>query len=173
MTTQLEVHPKFKALVHFVIHKCAEPDRLGAVRLNKTLWFADVLAYKDRGVSISGTTYIKKQHGPVPKFMPACIEALADEGSITVEEPSFAYETRKFRSMAPPDTSCLDTYEKDLTLYVLNTLFGHTASDVSEMSHDRIWGMASDGEEIPIFATLGSVRGQVTPEVIDWAKSQY
>ncbi len=173
MMSQAAVKDKFKALVHFVVSECSDnPAQLGAVRLNKTLWFSDMLAYKQRGTPISEATYIKKPQGPVARLLPACIETLVEEGCIEVTEPRFPYEPRRFRSLAEPDVSSLDNYETELTRFVLNTLLGHTATDVSEMSHDRIWGMAEEGEEIPFFATLGAVKGEVTPEVVAWATQQ-
>ena len=46
---------RFKTLVHDIIHRCRSyPHRLGAVRLNKVLWFADVYAYKYLGQSFQG-----------------------------------------------------------------------------------------------------------------------
>ena len=35
-----------------------------------------------------------------------------------------------------------------------------------------IWQVAELDEEIPMFATLGALRGEVTPEVIAWANAQ-
>lgn len=173
MMSQAEINDKFKTLVHFIVSECSKnPAQLGAVRLNKTLWFSDMLAYKQRGLPISGATYIKKPQGPVASSMTACIEALVAERSIEVTEPSFPYEPRQFRALVKPDTSRLDEYETGLTRFVLSTLLGRTATDVSEMSHDRIWDMAEEGEEIPFFATLGAVKGEVTPEVVAWAKQQ-
>ena len=104
--------------------------------------------------------------------MPACIEALVKEGSIEVKEPSFPFEPRKFCSLVEPDMNRLDDYETGLTRFVLSMLLGQTAADGSEMSHDRIWGMAEEDEEIPFFATLGAVKGEVTPEVVAWARRQ-
>ena len=104
--------------------------------------------------------------------MPACIEALVKEGSIQVKEPSFPFEPREFCSLVEPDLNRLDDYETGLTRFVLNTLLGHTATGLSEMRYDRIWGMAEEDEEIPFFASLAAVTGEVTPDVIAWARRQ-
>ena len=170
--TESSVTPKLKALVHFVIDSCPDPALLGAVRLNKTLWFSDVLAFKHTGVGISGATYIKKPHGPVARLTVACLNELVADRAIQVTEPQTFYGARVYRSLREPDVHILSEDEMELVKFVLNTLLGYTATDVSEMSHDRIWDMADDGEEIPLYATLGASKGRVTPEVIDWAKAQ-
>ena len=170
--TESSVTPKLKALVHFVIASCPAQSPLGAVRLNKTLWFSDVLAFKHNGVGISGATYIKKPHGPVARLTVACLNELVAGKAINVTEPQTFYGARAYRSLREPDVHLLREDERELVKFVLNTLLGFTATDVSEMSHDRIWDMADDGEEIPLYATLGAFKGNVTPEVIEWAKAE-
>jgi hypothetical protein len=34
---------KFKAMVHYIVAACDDPQRLGAVRLNKICWFTDTI----------------------------------------------------------------------------------------------------------------------------------
>ena len=61
---------KFKLLVHYICWRCSDdPSRLGAVKLNKTLWVADFTAYYEFGQAITGAGYVKRQHGPVPRVI--------------------------------------------------------------------------------------------------------
>jgi hypothetical protein len=79
---------KFKALVHFIIHECSgHPGKLSAIRLNKTLWYADVAAFRNYGASITGETYVKRKMGPVPSHILSTIEELKSEGKLHVREP--------------------------------------------------------------------------------------
>ena len=48
---------KFKSLVHYICWRCADPTKLGAVKLNKVLWRADFKAYLELGESVTGATY--------------------------------------------------------------------------------------------------------------------
>lgn len=166
-----QVDPKFKALVHFIISQCPDPSFLGAVKLNKTLWYADVLSYKHYGSSISGTEYIKKQRGPVARFMPKCVEELASEKAIFVREPRYEFDVRCFTSLEDPDVTSLSEQERSLAIHVLNTLLGKTAAEISETTHDMIWSLAKDGEEIPLYATLAARPGLITSDVLAWANS--
>lgn len=161
---------KFKALVHFIVNECQDrPSRLGATRLNKALWYADVIAYKIGGTSITGDKYVKRERGPVPKHILATIRELEREGKIKVRQPEFTFDVRKFISLADPDTTLLSDAEKALTREVLLAVCNHTATRISDMTHDIIWGAAKEGEEIPLCATLAGYEGEITEAVLAWA----
>ena len=163
---------KFKALVHFIVHECIEhPSRLGAIRLNKALWFADVTAYMANGASISGETYVKRERGPVPAHIIQTLHALKDENKIIIREPEFAYDTRKYLSIGKPDVSCLSEDERELAKHSLQMVCGYSANDISEMTHDSVWSAAAEGEQIPLYATLASFPGEITETAREWAST--
>lgn len=162
---------KFKSLVHHIIHECAQrPDQLGAIRLNKVLWFADVTTYKMDGKSITGEKYVKRKYGPVPSRILPALEELQRDGAVLILEPKIEYASRRFYSLAPP-TGKLTNREKLITSAVLDDVLGRTASEISELSHDDVWDAAEIGEEIPMCATLASTPGEITEEVVEWANA--
>ena len=161
---------KLEALVHYIVHECRyRPDRLGAVRLNKALWYADVSAFKANGKPITGESYVKRQYGPVPRRIGEALDGLQRKGAITVREPSGLYDTRKFESLREPDPGALTGDEQRRASDVVAAVCSVTASRISDLSHDAIWDAAYSGEEIPIYATLAANEGEITPEVIAWA----
>lgn len=164
--------PKFKALVHHVIHECASsPDQLGAIRLNKVLWFADVTAYKMDGRAITGEKYVKRQFGPAPSRVLRALDDLVREGAVLILDPEVEYAPRKFYALTAPASGKLSNREKLITSAVLDDVLGRTASEISEMSHDDVWQAAEIGEEIPMYATLASTPGEITEDVVEWANS--
>ncbi len=162
---------KFKALVHFIVASCEDPQRLGAVRLNKICWFADTIGYRLNGVPISGETYVKRQRGPVPKNILRTIRELEDEKKIHVFEKAMGpYKMRLFVPLSTPNSSMFSKVEFEIINSVIaNVCENHTANSISDLSHDQIWDAANEGEEIPMFATLASTRGELTTRVIQWA----
>ena len=76
---------KFKALVHYVIGK-TDSSRLGAIRLNKILWYVDTLTYRAEGASVTGGAYVKRQFGPVPKQILSMLGELEHENAIVIRE---------------------------------------------------------------------------------------
>ncbi len=121
---------KFKALVHYVVASCDDPQRLGATRLNKILWFADTTVYRLTGASITSESYVKRQRGPVPKTILKTIRELQAENKIHVREKEFAsYKMRLFTPLEEPDVSLFSTVELEVVNSVLNDVCGnHTAN---------------------------------------------
>ena len=159
---------KFAALVHYIVHSC-DPNQLGAIRLNKALWYIDILAYQTWGKPVTGETYRRQQFGPVPGSIMPVLGDLARDGKIAIQKAEYAYETTKFFSLREPDKDALTPDEKRLASVVLDALLERSANAISELTHDVIWRAARDGQEIPLHATLVAVAGEVTPEMIQWA----
>jgi Protein of unknown function (DUF4065) len=54
---------KYKAVILYTCVKC-EAHQLGAVKLHKVLYYADMLHYAHMGAPMTGSTYRKRPHGP-------------------------------------------------------------------------------------------------------------
>ena len=164
---------KFNSLVHNIIDRCRSyPHRLGAVRLNKVLWFSDVYAYKTLGQSISGEVYVKRERGPVPRRILNALDELREGGAIRIEEPTYHFDTRKFYSLHRPRSNILTEDEEVIVSAVLDGVLGHTANEISEASHGLAWEIAEMGEEIPLSATLAETPGEYTDEIMAWAHEE-
>lgn len=162
---------KFKALVHYICWKCADPSTLGAVKLNKALWVSDFSAYLQWGEPITGSRYVKRQYGPVPTEVLSALRDLEAERSISIRETQFfGYDKREFFALTKPDLAVFSAKEISLVdqaiAYVCQE---HTARSISELSHDDIWELASIGEEIPYY-TVFSRPAEITEADIEWAK---
>ena len=165
-------HEKLKEALHYVIENCTDTSRLGAIRLNKILWFADSHAYRENAITITGDGYVRRKFGPVPKHVLAALRELQEEAKIVVRE--VPYTTRKtfreFISIKAPETYELSDADKDcLTAYTDIICTEFTAARISEISHDQVWEAADDGEEIPMYTIFAAQAGPITDEVRDWA----
>lgn len=161
---------KFKALVHLVINQCDDPQKLGAIRLNKILWFSDVEAFRLTGNSISGSRYLRRKKGPVPANVLRSLQELKAEGKIQVDEPSAQYQPRIFRSLQSVDEALFSGLERDIVKSIASQICSNfTADEISELTHDDVWRAADDGEEIPLEATLVSESGDYPAVVTNWA----
>ena len=167
-------HTRFECLVHYVCELCPS-DKLGAIKLNKILWYADTFAYRLHGKTISGeTAYIKRQYGPVPKNILKALKHLQSTGALVVEEkqsPSFGGPRREYRTLTGADISCFSAKERKIVQDVADIICKEfTATSISDLSHDIIWEAANLGDEIPINAVLASEFDPVTNADIKWAK---
>ena len=164
---------KFKELVHYVCASCPNPADLGAIKLNKVLWFSDIIAFGKLGVSITGVQYIKQKFGPVPKPILPALNGLVQSGAIRIEEISYYGHLKKqYISLRAPNCTLFTDGELAITDSVLASITTrHTASSISDLTHDDIWKLAKIGEEIPHRAMLASKLGKVTDSDIAWAKT--
>ena len=123
-----------------------------------------------RGNPITGATYIKRERGPVPKSVVTTLRKLKSEGKISVKEPQYAFDVRRFFSLTDGvDTSAFTDEELGIADAALGAVCATTANRISEMTHDLIWEAAGMGEEIPLYATLAANKGVVSVETMAWA----
>ena len=162
---------KFKALVHYVCWSRKDaPSTLGAVKLNKALWLSDFRSYYANGDSITGARYVKRAQGPVPQAIVPILKELEEEGVLSISEvPFHGYMKKEYSVHKEPDTDLLSREELALTHAATSTVCDqHTATSISEASHDHIWRAAKDGEEIPYF-TVFALPGKITQDDREWA----
>ena len=163
---------KLTRLAHYICFQCHDPSVLGATKLNKILWYADLIAYLKTGKQITGETYIKQQFGPLPKHILGVIEDLQERKDlVTREVPFFGKQKREYIALTEPDISMFTPEEISIVDSVMDVVcHKHTAASISLASHDVIWKLAEIGEEIPMYAALASELGEVTEKDIRWAQ---
>ena len=161
---------KTKALLHHVCSRCRDESSLGAVKLRKILWFADITAFRAWGTPITGDTYIKLDYGPVPRHANELLKELAQEGKVADHIVNFyGFSKHEYVSLQPADVEPFSVQEIALVDEVIDLVCDHTAKSISDVSHDDIWKIAKIGEEIPFEATLVADLGEVDEDDVKWA----
>ena len=163
---------KFKDLVHYVIARVEDPSQLGAVKLNKIVWFVDGHAYLTTGKTLTGARYTKMAQGPVPKAMLPVLRELAQEGTITVDMVEYyGRPKRQFRSLRAPPAKAFTKEQRDFIDEITDVItLRNTAASISEQTHGVAWKLAREGEDLPFFAVLADELQTVTEDDIAWAK---
>lgn len=163
---------RLTALIHYICYKSHDPSVLGATKLNKILWYSDLLSYMKHGESITGESYVKQQYGPVPKHILPVIEELEARRAIVSRDIEFfGRAKREYIALKEPDISGFNANEISIVDEVFDVIcHKHTAQSISEASHDVIWKLAEIGEEIPFYAAFASKLGEVTADDVKWAQ---
>ncbi len=162
---------KFKNLILYVC-SVSEPEKLGAVKLNKVLWLADFRAFYALNNPITGARYVKRQFGPVPGGITSVLHELERERRISIStQPFHGRDKVEYRVHGPVDVTRFSDRElaivKEAIRFVTEE---HTAKSISKLSHDHIWQAAEDGEELP-YSTVFAVPGQITDDDMQWART--
>lgn len=149
---------KLQEAVHFVTRTMAnDPDKLGAVKLQKILWYFDARAFFFTGRTATGATYVKKDHGPYSYDIPRAVADLVTARRLhTDKDPTF-YGLEKSRFIGKGETKKSVFSDKELRWLreiTEDVCENHTASSISEKTRGPVWKMAQDGKEIP-FAAVG------------------
>lgn len=165
---------KFKDVVHYVVDKASSnPSVLGAIKLNKVLWYSDAIHYMVTGESITGETYVKRQFGPVPKHVLGAIDELVKDGKILRGKVDhFGHMKNEYIVIQEASKDKFTAEELDLvdTAYE-HVCLNHTAMSVSEETHGIIWQLAELGEEIPLSTAFASSVGEITENDLTWAEN--
>ena len=78
-----------------------------------------------------------------------------------------------FFSRRNPSLSRFSAEEISLVDEVLHIICNkHTATSISNFSHDLVWEAAEIGEEIPYFTAMSMLLGEINAEDIAWAKGE-
>src|SRR5215203_5919892 len=91
---------------HYVIAR-TDPSKLGYVKLNKTLWYADLENYRRHGISLTGLQhYTRMPQGPMSKDISRAVRLLIKEGKVA-ERPTkvIDYIRRELIWLTKPDIS--------------------------------------------------------------------
>jgi Protein of unknown function (DUF4065) len=164
---------RLATLAHYVIWRC-DPAELGSVKLYKILWFADLEHYRRTGRSITGATaYTKRQFGPVPKGIYRALDTLKDERKIAVAKDNYyGYAKTMFLALERPDLQAFDGEEIADVDAVADVVCKHTATSISEVTHDPLWEETEIGADMPI-GPASIVAGEIMPEDIAWATEAF
>jgi len=143
--------------VHYVIAK-AEPGKLGHVKLNKILWYADLEHFRRHGASITGLTqYSRAPQGPLAADISRAVGWLGREGCVT--ERSVEGENlfrREMLSLQEPDTAALTDRQRDILERMTTAIAPLSAHQLLLMTQkDVLWQETEPGE--PMLVSTGSV----------------
>lgn len=156
---------KFNELVIYIARRLGPEAALGRVKLAKLLMQSDFGAYERRGLSITGATYEKWEHGHLPRELLLAQRDLEAEGAIATETVSYyGKKLKRIKAQRDPDLSQFS--EEDLADAGRAIVrFGHeSASYLSELSHLEVgWRLAEMKEIIPydtVFLGTGGIADQ-------------
>ncbi len=125
---------------------------LGRTKLNKLLYYTDYEWIRNKGVSITGETYVAMQFGPVPKHIKETLERLEKTQAIRIEKAKIGnYDQGRYVILRDPDLSVFTSEEVAHLNSVARRFESWTAKQMSDLTHeDYPWQSARLGQEIQL-----------------------
>lgn len=159
---------KMAELILYISDKCQSDSAFGATKLNKILFYADFSYYAKHGTPITGQEYMRLAKGPAPRHLVPIREEMVRRGDLLIRSQQFGSWPQK-RTIALRDADLREFSGEEIAMVdsVIQSLWGRTATEVSEISHRFDgWQFASDRQTIPYAAALTSER---EPDEDDYA----
>jgi len=123
---------KFRELLLYIAQQCRDDVFFGATKLNKQLFFADFLAFRNLGQPITGADYMALEHGPGPRrLLPIRAEMICN-GELAIDVR--AHQDR-IVALREPDKGVFTEDELAIVDDVIEELRDATADEVSKFSH--------------------------------------
>ncbi|MDR3205572.1 MAG: SocA family protein [Candidatus Methanoplasma sp.] len=141
---------KFDRMLHYIIWRCGDKKNVGVEVLCKLCYFSDFDHYEKTCESITGHTYIRLSHGPVPLDYDGRLGVLADEGLVSsAKGSSYNHTQHRYTSLSCPDTSELSKVELETIDSAISRYSDMNGVDIEKISHaDMPWRCAGDGSII-------------------------
>lgn len=157
-----------KRLAHYIICH-TEPSSLGATKLNKVMWHADVAHYRKNGATISGQmSYRRWDNGPMPHNINDAIRELAREGKVLERsQPTMSGTRREFLWLEPCNLDQFSSAAIEDIHTAIQAVCPLSAKKASERTHDSLWAELLNGEQMSVRAAAVQPT-EIEPDELAW-----
>jgi hypothetical protein len=150
------------------------PDRLGAVKLHKVLYYADMMTFLETGRAITGTVYRKRPFGPASNAVLHALDELSGDGRLEIEWVDYhGFQKMQFSAAVLTDTNALSKAEletlDEMIDFVCNA---NSARTISELSHDLPWQMVEFGDVMPYHNAISMIPSFPSDDDLEWAAEE-
>lgn len=152
-----ESKERLRELMLFISDRCESDPTFGAIKLNKILFFSDFFSFAEHGKAITGVPYKKYALGPVPTVLKRLRNKMEQDGEIVIRKKRYQGGMQdRVVPLREPDLGIFNGRDIVMAEEVIDMLWGLSANEVSELSHDRAWRNTPEGEVIPYEAAFVS-----------------
>lgn len=126
-------------MINTILYIAEKETGVFTTKLNKLLWYIDFLSFKERSVSITGSTYIHLPLGPVPDKYELITGIAIDEGLLSQEEISFSggRSGTKYKAVSSSNLSFFNDEETHVMDFILHYFKNYNCDKIKEQSHQE------------------------------------
>jgi uncharacterized phage-associated protein len=133
-------------LANLILYISGHPSvkTLGITKLWKLIYFVDATALRDLGESVTGSEFIKYEHGPVPSRGEKILKQLRKSSKVITENRTHhGHVLTNVASSIKADLSVFSKDELEIMSTICNRYGAQTAQKLSELSHQEpSWKLA-------------------------------
>ncbi len=146
---------RLRELIVYIAGKFLTCEFFGVVKLNKTLFHADMLSFRRHGTPITGSRYKKDERGPVPVHILPVQKQMEARNEIRVvpEDMYGGLMQRRIVPLRKPDLSVFSGRDIAIVDEVIHALWSKTGAQVSQESHGVQWNTRVLQDLIPYEAS--------------------
>ncbi|MBA4007497.1 MAG: hypothetical protein C0471_10115 [Erythrobacter sp.] len=162
---------KMRAVILHAARGC-DPEDLGAVKLNKILYFLDMISYANHRLPVTGATFRKRPNGPTSDQLLFALRDMERAGDIRTDTVEYhGYYKKEYHALVPAPDGILSEQELSLLSDIVDFVCRkNTAKSISEFSHKIPWEMADMGGVIQYHTAMLLFPMQPSPEAFDAAE---
>ncbi|MFZ5667164.1 MAG: Panacea domain-containing protein [Pseudomonadota bacterium] len=164
---------KMRAVILRTCHAC-KADQLGAVKLNKVLYYLDMIQYAHWRQPVTGATYRKRPNGPTTDQLLFVLREMQNLGQIDIRQVNYhGYLKTEYVPLVEAPQGILNEAEEALLNDVIEFVcVSNSARSISEYSHTFPWEMAEMGGVIPYHSAMLLFPMQPSPEAFEMAEQE-
>lgn len=133
-------------LILYVAAKTKNIDDFGAIKINKTIVFADLMAFKSLGYGITGAQHHRIGMGPVPKHILVVERNLKEGEALRIDVTEKGHKRVALRDA---NVDLFSDEELAIVDSQIARLKDMTSNAVSNHSHDIRWEALRDKDLMP------------------------
>ena len=168
--------PKLKAILKFFCQN-TDPKILGKTKLMKLFYFLDFSHVKKYGVSVTGDTYYRLEHGPIPSVIKNLVDSLETESNWSLlydtieilksdDDPKHIIKCKK--NFTTKDEDYFSPIELNTLKEVCARFSQYNAKQIVDMAHQEAsWRKTQEMGHIPYALAADDPDSQVSKEDIE------
>ncbi len=143
-------YEKFKNTLLYILERCGGRANIGETVLYKLLYFADFNYFERYNNYLTGATYRKLPHGPVPYEFYDIVNNMIENKELKIIQSQYhGYKQTRYFPLINANLELLKASEKNVIDKVINQLSEYSASEISDYSHgDMPWKQTKEYDDI-------------------------
>ncbi len=141
-----------RKLEELIVYLGKQPGvtNLGLTKLWKLIYFVDSQSLREFGESVTGSEFIKYEHGPVPSHGDKHLRRMTRSGEVTTTARDIGGKTlNEVKTTRDPDLTVFSKVELEIIDRVCSRYGRKTAKELSDLSHrEPSWNYAALREKL-------------------------